>query len=83
MQFYIHLSTDISIYVLIYTLLYVYLLHYSKLDNKHTILIDSYLERTSLHWAAREGQTDIVELLLDHGANISTKDSQGKKHKNT
>jgi ankyrin len=32
---------------------------------------------TPLHFAAREGQLDIVKLLLDKGANVDAKDSDG------
>ena len=39
---------------------------------------------TSLHLAARYGHTDIAKILLDHGANVSTKDDyDGKKYNNT
>ncbi len=38
-----------------------------------------YLGETSLHYAAENSQTDIVKILLAHGANISTKDNRGKK----
>ena len=34
---------------------------------------------TSLQWAAINGHTDIVKILLAHGANVSTKDYDGKK----
>ena len=48
------------------------------------ILIYLYLGLTSLHWAARNGHTDIVKTLLAHGANVSTKDDNiGKKDNNT
>ncbi len=46
-------------------------------------LIYLYLEWTSLHIAAWEGYIDMVKILLDHGANISTKDNYGKKDNNT
>ncbi len=42
-----------------------------------------YLGLTSLHYAARYGHTEIVKMLLAHGANISTKDDVGKKDNNT
>ena len=32
---------------------------------------------TSLHWAAMDGRTDIVKILVKHGANVSTKDNDG------
>ncbi len=60
--------TYISIFVFMNTFLYVY--------------IYLYLGKTSLHWAAKYGDTDIVKILLDHGANVtvSTKDDvYGKK----
>ena len=38
---------------------------------------------TSLHWAAMNGNTDIVKILLAHRANVSTKDNHGKKYNNT
>ena len=34
---------------------------------------------TSLHWAAQNGHTDTVKILIDHKANVSTKDRYGKK----
>ena len=42
-----------------------------------------YLGRTSLHYATEVGYTDIVKILVDHGANVSTKDNDGKKDDNT
>ena len=47
------------------------------------ILIYLYLGMTSLHYAAEDGYTDIVKILLDHGANVNTKDNIGKKDNNT
>ena len=38
---------------------------------------------TSLHWAAQNGHTDTVKILIDHKANVSTKDRYGKKDNNT
>ena len=35
---------------------------------------------TSLHWAAENGHTEIVKILL---ANVSTKDNDGKKDNDT
>ena len=32
-------------------------------------------------WAAQSGYTDIVRILLEHGAGINTKDNDGKLHK--
>ena len=32
-------------------------------------------------WAAKEGNTDTVRILLEHGAGINTKDNDGKLHK--
>ena len=40
-------------------------------------LIYLYLGWTSLIWAARFGHTDVVQLLLQHGANINAKDTEG------
>ena len=37
---------------------------------------------TSLQWAAINGHTDIVKILLAHGANVSTKTNDGKKDNN-
>ena len=43
-----------------------------------------YLGMTSLHYAVgQDGHTDIVKTLLDHGANVNTKDNAGKKDNNT
>ena len=48
------------------------------------ILIYLYLGKNSLHRAAENGHTEIVKILLDHGANVSTKDDYyGKKNDNT
>ena len=47
------------------------------------ILIYLYLGMTSLHYAAEDGYTDIVKILLDHGANASTKDNYGMKDNKT
>ncbi|KAL2816638.1 hypothetical protein BDW59DRAFT_136665 [Aspergillus cavernicola] len=41
--------------------------------RRHTSRKDSY-GRTPLFWAATRGHRDVVELLLDHGANINSKD---------
>ncbi len=38
---------------------------------------------TSLLIAAWEGHTEIVKILLDHGANVSTKTNNRAKGKNT
>ncbi len=61
-------------------------LYYLRTDKCNSItllyvivLIFFYLGRTSLHWAAQKGYTDIVKLLLAHGANDSTKTNNGKK----
>ena len=32
-------------------------------------------------WAAKEGNTDTVRILLEHGADINTKDNSGKLNK--
>ncbi len=48
-----------------------------------TISIWIYLGWTSLHLAVLDGYTDTVKILLDHGANVSTKDNDGKKDNNT
>ena len=34
---------------------------------------------TSLHWAAYNGHTDVIKILLAHGANVNTRDRYGKK----
>ncbi len=36
------------------------------------------LGSTTLHIATRFGDTDTVRTLLDHGANVSTKNNRGK-----
>lgn len=41
--------------------------------RRQTSRKDSY-GRTPLFWAATQGHRDVVELLLDHGANINSKD---------
>ena len=38
---------------------------------------------TSLHRGALYGNTDIVKILLNHRANVNTKDNDGKKDNNT
>ncbi len=43
------------------------------------ILIYLYLGMTSLHYAAEDGYTDIVKILLAHGVNVNNKDNDGKK----
>ncbi len=59
--------------------MYIYTLNYTI----HKILIYLYLGETSLHWAAEYGHTDIVKILLDHEAIVSTQDDDGKKEDNT
>lgn len=34
--------------------------------------------RTSLHWAARSGNADAVNMLTEHGADVNAKDNNGK-----
>ena len=46
-------------------------------------LIYLYLEWTSLHIAAWEGYIDMIKILLDHGANVNTKNNDGKRDNNT
>ena len=41
-----------------------------------TVSIDEYGE-TPLHWAARNGHKDVVEVLLANGAGVNAKDSSG------
>ena len=36
-----------------------------------------YLGKTSLMYAAENGNTDTVKILLEHGADINTKDNSG------
>ena len=45
--------------------------------------MSSYLGRTSLMKAAAYGNTETVKILLEHGADINTKDNDGKLHTNT
>ena len=51
-----------SIFLVIYTINFVYTVFFSQLGY------------TPLHVASKSGQTDVVSLLLDHGANIHAKD---------
>ena len=44
--------------------------------------INLYLGWTSLHRAAQNGHTEIVKMLLDDGANVSTKDDEYSKKDN-
>ena len=36
-----------------------------------------YLGKTSLMYAAENGNTDTVKILLEHGADVNTKDNSG------
>lgn len=57
-------------------------LHYAQrldivqylLDHKANEVVDN-LKRTLLHYAAKDGRSDIVELLIKNGANIDLQDS--------
>ena len=40
-------------------------------------LVSSPHQRTPLHWAAVEGHTDSVELLIQAGADVNIKDDDG------
>ena len=40
-------------------------------------LIYLYLGQSSLIWAASEGRTDVVQVLLQHGADINAMDNDG------
>ena len=40
-------------------------------------LIYLYLGMTSLIWAARNGNADVVKILLENGADINAKDRHG------
>ena len=44
---------------------------------KYKICIYIYLEKTSLMNPAEKGYTDIVNILLEHGADVNTKDKDG------
>ncbi len=55
----------------------------STLNCTVYILIYLYLGATSLNWAAQNGWTDTIKLLLDQGANVSTMNNDGKKDNNT
>ena len=39
-----------------------------------------YLGQTKLFFAADSRRTDVVRFLLDHGADVNTKDTNGKLH---
>ena len=36
------------------------------------------LNRTPIHWACRRGYDQLVQILVDYGADVSVKDSLGK-----
>ncbi len=42
------------------------------------LIVLIYLGNTSLHWASKNGQQTVVELLLDRGANIDQEDRNGE-----
>ena len=42
--------------------------------------LDVIWGKTSLAIAAEEGNTDRVRILLEHGADVNTKDERGKLH---
>ena len=54
---------------------------YNSTLNKtiYKMLIYFHLVKTSLHWAASKGHTDIAKILLAHGANVSSKNNDGNK----
>ena len=67
------MSIFLSIYYL-YISIYLTINH----NNKYIInLIYLYLGWTSLMWAARKGYTEVVKLLLEHGAAVNYKDNDG------
>ena len=45
--------------------------------------MSNYLGETSLMQAAVYGNTETVKILLEHGADINTKNQEGKLHTNT
>ena len=47
--------------------------NYPKIIN----IIYLYLGRTSLSYAAEEGRTDVVKILVENGADINDKDNYG------
>ena len=49
------------------------------LANNYNISLKFFLGETSLFYAVRRGHTEIVRLLLNHGADANTKDKYGEK----
>ena len=57
--------------------IYIYLCIYNSTLNYIIYLIYLYLGETSLMLAAWRGNTDVVKLLLEHGADINAKNKYG------
>ena len=55
----------------------VYMIKHIKNLKTLVYLIYLYLGRTSLMYAAENGNTDTVKILLEHGAEVNTKDKDG------
>ena len=47
------------------------------LDAGADINSQDWMGRTPLHWAAKEGSIDAVQMLLDHKANTTIKNKEG------
>lgn len=79
-----------DLYDIIYLYIYVYfLIHLSFKKNRNAkqkpIVADSFdiymqvgvffqLDRTALHWAAANGNIDVIEKLVEDGADLESKD---------
>ncbi|XP_014782978.1 ankyrin repeat and death domain-containing protein 1A isoform X2 [Octopus bimaculoides] len=48
-----------------------------NLISMPTSVLSIHLDRTALHWAAAEGNIDIIQLLLDNGTDVELRDKYG------